>query len=63
MKLLYYDDGKEKFMSHEIELAFEFNEVNVMEESRKDAVEAIRIKVQRLIDKLVNLDYEKLVPR
>lgn len=63
MNLKYYDDAKEKDMSHELDLEFEFEETNVMEASKEEAIAAMKIKVQKLIEKLVNLDYTKLRSR
>ena len=56
MKLVYFNDGKEKDTSHEIELVLDWSETNVMSASKENAIEEMRVKIKVLIKQLQELD-------
>ena len=60
MKIRYYDDGKEKFMSHELHLEFEYNEMTVMSDSKANAIEDMKKAIDKLIESLKSIDWQTL---
>lgn len=60
MKITYYNDGKEKSMSHEISLELNYYEERVaMAESKEEAVAIMKERVKDLVQKLQNIDWNE----
>jgi len=60
MRVIHEDDGKQKIYSHEMNLDFDWDEISVMAESKKDCIEEMKFKVHKLVEKLSAIDWDKI---
>lgn len=60
MKFRYFNDGKHKIQSHELELEFDFNELQVYGESKESCVEQMKQAVSELIENLQKIEWDKV---
>jgi gamma-glutamylcysteine synthetase len=63
MKLRYYDDKKEKCMSHELHLELDYIEHTAMAESKEAVVDEMKVKIQKLIESLQKIDWSHINER